>query len=457
MNIDEITGQMTPEERKRLAALLGAYKTAQQYEFSWSDRQRECLATIERLRADVAVPEVLYGGAMGGGKTVLLCQYLVQEAERHPGASFYLCRKELKALKMSTLEVMIREVGITTRPGWRHRKSETKFEHSNGSTILYGALASDDDRDRIKSMNLTGAAIDESSEVEKESAQLLKSRCNRNHNGRPFLLHATNPEPCWLEEIVKTPRKGQAFVPALPSDNPWLPDGYIEQIRDTYLDTPELFEAYINGVWGVIGNTDAVFDASELRACIGLEFADIPDRWGVDVARFGDDTTKVYSTRAVGFIASWERKDTRQSSDDIQLLFQATDPSPESIRVDDIGVGGGVVDNLASGGLPVVGIGAAERAVEHEKFVNRRAEMYWHVRNLVRSRAIPLPADDELLTELLATKYEIRSGRIQLDAKARVKKRIGRSPDKADAFVLAHAPMKVSRHATFHRSKPFGL
>lgn len=455
--VSDLIEHMTPDERKRVLSLMQALKTQQLYEFTWSDRQQACLDTIARLRKQVAVPEILYGGAMGGGKTRLLCQFLTQEAERNPGASYYLCRKELKALKMSTLEVMLREVCITSRPGWRHRKSETKFEHSNGSTILYGALASDDDRDRIKSMNLTGAAIDESSEVEKESAQLLKSRCNRNHNGTPFLLHASNPEPCWLEEIVKTPRVGQAFVPALPTDNPWLPDGYIEQIRDTYSDTPELFEAYINGVWGVIGTTDSIFDPDELRACIGLEVVAPDDVWGVDVARFGDDSTQVYSTRQARFIASWARKDTRQASDDIEVLYQASEPSPVSIRVDDIGVGGGVVDNLSSAGLPVIGIGAAEKANDSDRFFNRRAEMYWHVRNLIRERAIALPNDDMLLTELIATKYEIRSGRIIVEPKARIKKRLGRSPDKADAFVLAHASGKAARRAVMYRSKPFGL
>lgn len=449
---------LEPEDAKRLTELVMAYKTAKMFEFTWTPRQQECLDTIERLRQQVAVPEVLFGGAMGGGKSFLICAFLTQQAEQHPHSSFYLCRKELKALKMSTLEVLLREVSILSRPGWRHRKTDTRFEHANGSTIIYGALASDDDRDRIKSMNLTGAAIDESSEVEKESAQLLRSRCNRNHAGKPFLLHATNPEPCWLEEIVKHPRVGQAYVPSLPTDNLFLPAGYIEQIRDTYLDTPELFEAYINGVWGVIGTTDSIFDATELRACIFRD--DDPDAiesWGVDVARFGDDSTVVYSSLGHK-IAQWERKDTRQTADDIAALFDNCEREPYSIRVDDIGVGGGVVDNLASAGLPIIGIGAAERAIDSERFFNRRAEMYWHVRNLVRAKAIRVPDSDPLVSELLATKYEIRSGKILVEPKARIKKRLGRSPDLADAFVLSHAPLKAAtKRARFHTSKPFGL
>jgi hypothetical protein len=449
---------LPPEDQKRLTELVAAYKVAKMYEFTWTPRQQACIDTMDELRKTVAVPEVLYGGAMGGGKSYLICAFLTQQAEQHPGASFYLCRKELKALKMSTLEVLLREVSICSRPGWVHRKSDTKFVHSNGSTILYGALASDDDRDRIKSMNLTGACIDESSEVEKESALLLKSRCNRNHNGKPFLLHATNPEPCWLEEIVKHPKNGQVYVPALPTDNLFLPAGYIEQIRDTYSDTPELFEAYINGVWGVIGTTDSIFDATELRACI---FADVdPDAeesWGVDVARFGDDSTVVYSSLGRR-IAQWERKDTRQTADDIAALFDSCEKEPTSIRVDDIGVGGGVVDNLASAGLPVIGIGAAERAIDSDRFFNRRAEMYWHVRNLVRAKAIRVPESDPLMSELLATKYEIRSGKILVEPKARIKKRLGRSPDLADAFVLAHAPTRPpTKRARYHTSKPFGL
>ncbi len=448
---------MSPEGREAVARLLTALKDEQALAFDWLDTQKHCISEIERLREVSGTPEVLYGGAMGGGKSWFIAAYVTQQAEQNPGASYYVCRKELKAFRNTTLVSFIGErwtsdgksgpgVDITHRPGWKHRKSDCMFVHANGATILYGALASDDDRDRIKSMNLTGAAIDESSEVERTSAQLLKARCSRNNAGKPFMLHASNPEPCWLEDFTRSPKKGQSYVPSMPMDNKHLSGGYIDQLRETYSDTPELFEAYINGVWGVIGTTDAMFDKESLVACQGLELPAGDITWGVDVARFGDDTTVCYEVNggAVRLLTTFAQSDTRQTADALGLLYR-TSPEPLSIRVDDIGVGGGVVDNLVSAGLPVIGVGAAEKAIDSDKFFNRRAEMYWNLRTLVRDRKVSLPNDPDLVSELLATKYEIRSGRILVIPKARIKKSLGRSPDKADALVLALAPVKEQR------------
>ena len=52
---------------------------------------------------------------------------------------------------------------------------------------------------------------------------------------------------------------------------------------------------------------------------------------------------------------------------------------------------------------------------------------------------LSLPNDDELRADLSALRYQFnQDGRIQIESKDECRKRLGRSPDRADAVVLAH-------------------
>jgi len=355
---------------------------------------------------------------------------------------------------------MLRQIQITSRPGWRHFKHDMAFRHTNGSIIEYGGLGSSDDAERVKSMELDAAVIEEASDTEEEPARLLTGRPGRSEKSlrHGYILITSNPEDCWLQRIVDDPRPDEVFVQSLLRDNTFLPPGYEERIRELYADTPELMDAYIDGVWGMVGTADKLVDPLALRSCVGGPGREGEHRWGVDVARFGDDSTVLYRCRGskVVGIKTWQRKSTRQVADDIEAEYQAAEDTPDGIYIDDIGVGGGVVDNLVSGGLPAYGVNAGSQAIATDKFFNRRAEMYWNLKLLVERGELSLPADEELLSELRAVRYLVRNGKIVLEAKAEIKKRLGRSPDKADALALALAPVKAPRRIAGTIPKPRG-
>ena len=79
------------------------------------------------------------------------------------------------------------------------------------------------------------------------------------------------------------------------------------------------------------------------------------------------------------------------------------------------------------------------RAIDDERYANRRAEMWDAVREWLTGK-VQLPRDDKLLDDLCSVnkKYD-QKGRLQLESKDDVKKRLGRSPDKADALALTFA------------------
>jgi len=455
-------------EREAIAMLIGKYKQAKALEFTWHPRQAECNAIIEQKREEIAkrtrgmggIPVVLFGGAVGGGKSFYVCAKTALTCERVPGFRVYMCRNEAKAFTRTTLDTMLRQIDILSRPGWKHLKHDMVFRHENGSRIEYGGLGSTEDAERVKSMELDAAVIEEASDTEETPARLLITRPGRNERSLKFgyVLITSNPEDCWLQRMVDDPKADEAFVQSLMRDNEFLPQGYEERIRELYSDTPELMDAYIDGVWGMVGSADKLVDPMVLRRCVGSPGTDGAHRWGVDVARFGDDNSVLWrcrGTRVVEFM-SWERKSTKQVADDIEAVYQASEDAPDSIRVDDIGVGGGVVDILASAGLPVEGINVGSTAMQSDKFFNRRAEVYWNLKLLAERGELSLPADDELLSELRAVRYLVRNGKIVLEAKAEVKKRLGRSPDKSDALALALAPTKAPRRIAGTIDKPRG-
>jgi hypothetical protein len=126
------------------------------------------------------------------------------------------------------------------------------------------------------------------------------------------------------------------------------------------------------------------------------------------------------------------------------------------IGVDAIGVGAGTVNEirrlaapqgefcaaLNAGASPVSrsakGADGSGTFYDANLFLNLRAQMHWQLREDLRQGLVALPYDPELIEELVAPTYEVRSGKVVIEPKADVKLRIGRSPNKADAFVMAN-------------------
>jgi len=120
----------------------------------------------------------------------------------------------------------------------------------------------------------------------------------------------------------------------------------------------------------------------------------------------------------------------------------------ERVNVDVIGLGAGVADRgrevCKEKGIrcDVRDVNVSEKAMDEEKFVNRRSEMWWAARESLDPKnqiAMSLVGcSEDLVADLSAMKYTIRSdGRIEVESKDAAKKRLGRSPDRGDAYAMA--------------------
>lgn len=172
---------------------------------------------------------------------------------------------------------------------------------------------------------------------------------------------------------------------------------------------------------------------------------------GVDVARYGTDETVIY--RRLGPVARLQGVFGQQPTTETtgQVVKALRETHAVLAKVDGVGVGGGVVDQLAEQGFPVADMQAGARPNDPETFKNARAEWYWGLRQRFEAGDIDLDPDDtELAAQLAQIKYKYTSrGQLQIESKDEMKKRGLSSPDRADALMLAFAPVSVDPYAIF--------
>ena len=138
------------------------------------------------------------------------------------------------------------------------------------------------------------------------------------------------------------------------------------------------------------------------------------------------------------------------------------DPKATAI-VDVIGIGAGVYDKLRESGHRAepfnASAGTRRKDASNEfGFTATRSAAWWNLRELLdlsRGAEVALPPDDELVGDLTAPHWRITSGaKIQVESKDDIRKRIGRSTDRADAVVQALWGSGVSWAEAYGRDAP---
>jgi hypothetical protein len=242
-----------------------------------------------------------------------------------------------------------------------------------------------------------------------------------------------------------TPNLSGEIVP----DNirPLLPDpGWVEDARKRWgAESP----AYLSKVLGQFpeSSEDTLIPARYITAAQGRDLSTIglPGFMGVDVARFGTDRTVLTLAHGgrVRVIESRGKQSTTETTG--RVIHAAAEHDVTQIRVDGVGVGGGVVDQLAEQGHPVLDMQAGAGATDPAMFKNARAEWHWGLRQLFEQGGVDLdPDDDELAAQLGALRYKYTSrGQIVIESKDDMRKRGMPSPDRADAVMLVLAGINL--------------
>jgi hypothetical protein len=171
---------------------------------------------------------------------------------------------------------------------------------------------------------------------------------------------------------------------------------------------------------------------------------------GVDVARSGSDKTvlAIRHGMVITELRHTAKEDTMQTTGRVKGIVDAVPDTMQAV-VDVIGIGAGVVDRLREQRKPVEGFNASEGTTRRDAsrelgFSNCRAAAWWGLRELLdpgSGNDVALPPDDRLTGDLTAPHWRVMSGgRIQVESKDDIKKRIGRSTDDGDAVAMAFWP-----------------
>ena len=173
-------------------------------------------------------------------------------------------------------------------------------------------------------------------------------------------------------------------------------------------------------------------------------YEDAPIIWGLDVARFGSDSSVLCKRQSnvVHTLERWRNLDLMQLTGAVVAQYEACDHKsrPAEILVDSIGLGAGVVDRLIELKLPARGINVSESPAMGGTYLNLRAELWHKAKAWLEKRDCKIPNNEDLIGELATVRYTFTSnGKIKIESKDDIRKRGLKSPDMADAFVLTFA------------------
>lgn len=207
--------------------------------FTLTEKQKEAFKKL----SDNVSTFVFYGGAAGGGKSILGCYWLMLNSIAYPNTRWFIGRDSLKDTRDSVLISFGKVAKMIGFADYSFSDNEIRF--NNGSVICFLDLSFYPQKDpffeRLGSKEYTGGWVEEAGEVQYDAFDVLKSRIGRHLNDsygiKSKILITANPKKNWLYDYFWKPYKNNelekeyVFIRSLHSDNNYLPQEYIENIN----------------------------------------------------------------------------------------------------------------------------------------------------------------------------------------------------------------------------------
>ena len=185
-----------------------------------------------------------------------------------------------------------------------------------------------------------------------------------------------------------------------------------------------------------------------------------PRMLGVDVAGMGRDAT-CYVERQGAWVSEFDCHNSGGTADHMavagQIIARRRKHPEMYASIDTIGEGAGVYSRCCETDKPQFIIsckysewGGYDPAkltdlTGQHRFMNMRAYLFWCVRDWLNPKndtGAMLPPDNRFMEEASEIRWTFRSdGKIQIEAKEEIKKRLGRSPDRFDALANTFYPL----------------
>jgi len=363
-------------------------------------RQIQCL---ELLHKDNEVEQVLFGGAAGGSKSFIGCTWQLFRRLRYPGTRGLIGRSKLDTLKKTTLRTFFEVCGmhgLVPNRDYTFNQQSNIISFSNGSEIILKDLfmyPSDPNFDSLGSLEITDYFIDEASQVVKKAVMIVSSRVRFKLNEyklRPKGLLTCNPTRGFLyDEFYKPWVAGElpqyrAFLPALPKDNPHLPESYF----DTLSRLPEQDRKRLrDGDWDYDESIDRIFNYDDLIRCFRPEIIAGEKYITADIARMGKDRTVLCYWEGMSLveIRMFRRLPVDEVVREVRKFMVDRSVNLRNVIADEDGVGGGVVDHLKCRGFV-----NGSRSTKPDRFQHLKAECYFKLGEVIESGGLTILCND---------------------------------------------------------------
>ena len=384
----------------------------------------------------------LYWGGRAGGKSYAFadCLLLLARSKR----LFVACVREVQNSIKDSVYKLLKDradnYGFAEYAFYEDRIENTV----TGSKFIFKGLK-DQNAGNIKSLEGVDICwIEEGQNISKKSWDVLEPTIRKSGSEIWVSMNREQEnDPIW-KEIAAHPDEKTFVCRINYYENPYCPEEMFYSAKRCKEQNPDDYEHIWLGAPVFAGNTKLIA-AKDVREAMRpkMDKSDSPLIIGVDVARFGDDKTVFCYRRG-----RWcYRIDAYSHWDNVAIANKITadirELHPARVFIDVGGVGGGVYDILADRGFAKVvrGIQFGGKSIYDDRYHNKRAEMWGEANEWLKSDLpVQLPDNDQLFDDLCCVekKYDYR-GRLQLEEKEEVKRRLGHSPDLADAFVLTFA------------------
>ncbi|HUR86330.1 MAG TPA: terminase family protein [Solirubrobacteraceae bacterium] len=394
----------------------------------------------------------LLEGGRGSGKTEACSRYFATYMRTHPGARGRIIAPTFGDAAESCILGPSGLLSVDPEIRWAPSDpGGAKVFWPNGSQALVLGTPTPRDVDRLRAGG--NRHIDWWEEMA-ANAQLSdawnQAALGLRLGERPHSIASTTPRSTGAYRRIRATR-GTVFTRGTLFDNPHNPADWVEQMRERYADT-HMGRQELGGELLTESEPDAVVSLSAVAEACARSIEIAPEDRVViacDVARFGSDETVIAERvgQRVRIVESYVgRKPGTTSTGAAQgdlvqtagrIVEHARRHSRPHVRmvVDDTGVGGGVTDILRNGGWDVTAFNGSERARDPRHFPNRRSELWFQM--AAQLEYVDLDADDQLEIDLTEPRYryDLKMRKV-VEPKDETKKRLGRSPDRADAVNL---------------------
>ena len=385
-----------------------------------------------------------YPGQWSGwatGKTLDLILRAMLYSEEIPDNLGIIFRKEYTDLRDSTVKDFEKYTGLNV-------DSQRNAVLSNKSTIMFRHI---EELHNIQNVNLGWFGIEQADELDSDKEFfLLFGRLRRDVVASDYFKSLGLPERSgfvignagehwgkrlWRDGLLED----SEFVEASTWDNAdVLPQDFLDSLKVLERTKPEIYKQFVINDWNITSDQCILITKQSidlLNSIVHTEYrkkkvlACDPSTGGDECVIYVIENTRIIEQKILHY------NDTMKIVGEIILMMERH--KIEDCAIDTIGIGKGIVDRLGELGKNVIAIGSAEEALEKDRFANRRAEMWWYVMEQIQNREVEPINDEELIRQLTTLRYNPpkSNGKISLELKHETKKRLGRSPDRADAFV----------------------